>query len=288
MRARFALFATLLGALLAPGFAGAAPAAPSPTPSASAPSADVVESSEQTTINWTSGTLSASGLGLPSHRGAIAFKRQLSVRAATADAYRRLAAAIEGLRIDADTRFRDLAVGDPALASRLTDLVKHAKIVETNTWPDHSAEVVLSVPLRGSAGIEGLLAASPSPAPSGSGSPAPAESPAPSAKPSPAPKRGALVIDARGLGAQPALSPALRDPENRVIDLAGLEAAVRYVKGDAEGDPALADRPLKLKAQRVSGALRADLILDRAGTEALTAAVRARAFGAGAAFVILL
>lgn len=292
MRARFALIATLLAALAAPLPALAAAPSPGPKPSASpsAPPGDLVENVDQATIDWTTGTLSVSGIGLPSDRGAIAFKRKLSIRAATADAYRRLDAAIQGLRVDAGSRFRDLAVGDAALAARLTDFVKRAKVAETNTWPDHSAEVVLSVPLRGAGGVSSLLMAAPPPSPSPTAPPSAAPAAVPGAKPADALKRGALVVDARGLGAQPALTPRLRDPENRVIELASAldGVPVRYVRGDGEGDPALALRPLKIKAQRVSGSLFADLILDRAGTEALQDALRKGELGAETRYVILL
>lgn len=286
-------------AAAAPAFAAsAAPPVKKPTPipsaGASAPR-ELVEDAEGMKINWTTGRLTVAGIGVPGDRGTLSFKRTLSARAALADAYRRLAAALDVVRVDTNTRVKDLAVVDDSLRTRLNDFVKSAKVLETNYWPDGSAEIVLGADLKGAGSLHALIAGASKPA--ASSEPGASPSPAPSATPtkeivtSPVPLKStfsSVIVDARGLGAQPALLPNLRDADGKVIELAGASRTVKYLDEGAELDAAAGLNPIKVKANRTQGALRADLVLSSEAATALKNALRDEKVDAAAAVLIVL
>lgn len=288
-------------AAAAPAFAAsAAPPVKKPTPipsaGASAPR-ELVEDAEGMKINWTTGRLTVAGIGVPGDRGSLSFKRTLSARAALADAYRRLAAALDVVRVDTNTRVKDLAVVDDSLRTRLNDFVKSAKVLETNYWPDGSAEIVLGADLKGAGSLHALIAGASKPAASSEPGASPSPSAAPGATPtkeivtSPLPLKStfsSVIVDARGLGAQPALLPNLRDADGKVIELAGASRAVKYLDEGAELDAAAGLNPIKVKANRTQGALRADLVLSSEGATALKNALRDEKVDAAAAVLIVL
>ena len=338
----------LVASLVAPAWAAPAPApakkpSPLPTTAAAAAPVELVEELEGgARINWSAGRMSVSGIGTPGDRGAMSYRRTLAARAARADAYRRLAAALELVRVDTNSRIKDLAVIDDALRSRLNDFVKSAKLLETNFWPDGSAELVLGADLKGERSLATLIgaaagqaaAAAPAPGPAGA---SPAASAAPggtevmasaapgaTARPdgsasgsagsasgsggsasgsggsasgsggkeivtSPVSVRAtysALIVDAKGLGAQPALLPQVRDKDNKAIELG--HGAVKFLRDGAELDPAAGLNPLRVKAQRTHGTLRADFVLGPEASDKLKAALRDKKMAPGYAVVVVL
>lgn len=305
----------LLASALVLAFASPSPAAtstsastlkkPSPYPSAAAMSGspvDLIEELDGTRINWTTGRLTTSGVGTPGDRGAMAFRRTLSSRAARADAYRRMAGALEGVRVDANSRMKDLAIADDALRGRMNDFVKSAKLLETNYWPDGSAELVLGAELRGDRSLAALVGTPPvipMPRPSGMASAkASAEpeaiEPEPKASPgtsrdvvtTPVPIRAtfsSLIVEGKGLGAQPALIPgvreAVRGSEGKAIELS--RGAVKYLRDGAELDGDAGLNPLKVRAVRTYGALRVDFVLTPESVEALKMALKSKKLAPG-------
>lgn len=324
----------LVASLAWPAMAAPSPAPakkPSPAPTSHSSAASPVELVEEleggARINWSAGRMSVSGVGTPGDRGAMSYRRTLSQRAARADAYRRLAAALELVRVDTNSRIKDLAVIDDALRSRLNDFVKGAKLLETNFWPDGSAELVLGADLKGERSLATLIgaaagnaaaaspapAASSAPAPAGSAAPAtsaspggtevttgasPAASAAPTATPRPDGKEivtepvnvrstySALIVDAKGLGAQPALLPQVRDKDTKAIELG--HGAVKFLRDGAELDPAAGLNPLRVKALRTHGTLRADFVLGPEASEQLKTALRDKKMAAGYAVLVVL
>lgn len=287
---RVMLFAALVGAA-SPALAQS-PAVNKPTPvptlGASAP-VELVEEAGALKINWTTGRLSVAGIGVGGDRGAMNYRRTLATRAATADAYRRLAQGLDVVRVDANTRLKDLAVADDALRARLNDFVKSAKVLETNYWPDGSAEVVLGADLRGPGSLMALVAGAAGAEAAATAAAVPAPAPTKEVVASPVPMRthySSLIIDARGLGAQPALLPNLRDAEGKVVAFA-TKPAVKYLDDGAEMDKATGVNPLKLKASRSEGATRADLVLTPADSRTLKEALL-NGKAEGASIVIVL
>ena len=288
---RTLLAGACVGALALPAMAAPPVVKPTPYPSAgsnaSAP-VELVEETDGLTINWSTGRITITGIGVPGDRGAMSFRKALSSRSATADAYRRFSGALDLVRVDANTRVKDLAVVDDALRTRLSDFVKSAKVLETNYWPDGSAEVVLGADLRGDASLAALIARQ--------GEAQPAAEAAPTTKEvvtEPVAVRAtysSLIIEAKGLGAQPAMLPNVRDHEGKIVDLSagGKRRTVKYLRDGAFLDPAAGLNPLKVKATRTQGVLRADLVLSPADSQALKSALLDQKVGEGAPVIVVL
>ncbi|MFP5501121.1 MAG: hypothetical protein ACLGIN_01440, partial [Candidatus Sericytochromatia bacterium] len=83
-----------LALLTTPALAAPAVKKPSPQPAASAP-VELVEDTDGLKVNWTTGRVSVSGIGVGGDRGPVGYRRTLSSRAALADAYRRLANSLD-------------------------------------------------------------------------------------------------------------------------------------------------------------------------------------------------
>ncbi|MDB5102123.1 MAG: hypothetical protein JWM80_6544 [Cyanobacteria bacterium RYN_339] len=298
--------AALLTSVVLPGPAGAAPSPapikkPSPfTANSNSASAAVefVEDLEGAKLNWSDGRLAVSGIGTPGDRGPVSYRRKLGERAAIADAYRRLAATLDLVRVDSNTRVKDLAVTDDALRAKLNDFVKSAKVLETNFWPDGTAEVVLYVPLRGDRSLTALASGN-----IGGAAPVTSTEPESSPTPKPAPTKEvvtapvpihanytSIIVDAHGLGAQPALMPQVRDHDGKVVELGtdAAKATVKYLKDGAELDPAAGINPLNLRAVRTQGALKADLVLNPEGSDAIKNALKDKKLAPGAAILVRL
>lgn len=261
-----------LAVMTAPALAAPKVQKPAPLPaSASAAPVELIEETDGLKINWTTGRVSVSGIGVGGDRGPASYRRTLSSRAALADAYRRLAHSLDLVRVDANTRLKDLAVADDALRTRLSEFVKSAQVLETNHWPDGSTEIVLGADLRGASSLASLIAGV---APADAAATA-AAAPAKEVVTAPVPvhaTHSSVIVDARGLGAQPALMPQLRDGEGKVIELSGAPS-VKYLDEGAEFDKAAGLNPLKLKAGRTQGMLRADLVLADDAAKALKKAL---------------
>lgn len=297
---RSLLATALVGALTLPALA--APTTPpmrkpSPYPAANDNTApvDLVEDVDGLKINWSTGRMTISGIGVPGDRGNMAYRRALSSRAATADAYRRFAGALDMVRVDTNTRVKDLAVVDDTLRTRLSDFVKSAKVLETNYWPDGSAEVVLGADLRGATSLAGLVSKSTAPAPAGSAAPSPEPEPTPSKEvvTEPVPIRAnysSLIIEAKGLGAQPAIMPNVRDESGKVIDLTvgSTRRTVKYLREGAFLDNSAGLNPLKLAASRTQGTLRADLVLTPADAKSLKASLLEKKVADDAPIIVVL
>lgn len=309
MSARIASRLAVISLVVAASFLGAGPARsaapvkkPSPyaTPNATA-AAPFTEDLEGAKLNWGAGRLDVSGQGAPGDRGPVSYRRKLAERAAIADAYRRLSSTLELIRVDTNTRVKDLAVTDDALRTRLNDYVKSAKVLETNFWPDGTAEVVLDVQLRGEASLAALVAGTTSASAPPDGSPAP--SPSPTATPTPVPSKeivtspvpihagySAVVVDAHGLGAEPALLPNVRDHGGKLIDLDtdAPRAIIKYFKEGAELDNAAGLNPLVVRAVHTQGPLKADLVLSSEASETLKDALKDKKLVAGTPLLVRL
>lgn len=292
------LFATCLSLCLlsAGSFAWAAdsvPAkqpAPYPSPWSGETPQELVENLEDgVTINWSTNRLTVTGMGAPGDRGSTAYKRTLSARLARQDAYRRMAAVLPLLRVDANTRLKDLSLLDPALRERLQQRIKGVEVVETNHWPNGSTELVLGLSLRGTDSLESLVGPSqPQANAAASGSAAAEDS---SASGPVAPQNllatySALIVDARGLGAQPALLPGVRDKDEKAIEIT--PRAIKYLREGADTDTLAGVNPLQVRAQRTQGPLRSDLVLGPEASERVKLALRDQKLGPAVALIVVL
>lgn len=287
-RPRLLAAAAIAFLVAAPAFAKP-PAKPAPNTDGelSAP-VPLVEASDGLRINWSTGVLDETGTGLPGDRGPISFREFESARAATADAYRRLAADIQLVPVDSATRVKDLTVTNDALREKLDDFVRRAKADDAIFSPDGSAQLTLHETLWGANSLTALITGAPA---SDTASPAPAATSAMQVVSSPLPltaSNSSVIVDARELGAQPALMPHLRDVKGTVIAFGTGPLSVRYFKDGAQYDQSAGLNPLRLKAERTQGLLHADLVLTAIATDALKSALLNKKVGPTTPVLILL
>lgn len=172
--------------------------------------------------DWGTGDITAEGYGAaPATARSPGQARALARRAAIVDAYRNLGEFVEGVRVDSETLVKDMAVESDVIKTKMSALVKGARVVSEQANSDGSYQVVLKIPMYG--GPDSLAGAvlqdtgvvEPFPAPVN-----PTNSKAIFATPSiPASSHGytGLIIDCRGLGLERVMSPVILDNSDRPI-----------------------------------------------------------------------
>lgn len=112
--------------------------------------ADAVETFGQGAINWTTGEVSATGIGAPPAAAANpAQSRAMAVRAAQVVAYRNLLEIVKGVRVDSETVVENFMTKSDVIRTRVDGIVKNARIVRTQYLSDGSVEVLVAMPLAG-------------------------------------------------------------------------------------------------------------------------------------------
>jgi hypothetical protein len=223
----------------------------------------VVDNVGSVAIDWTQGIVRVTGAGAPPDRGSAAHKRLMAERAATADAYRQLAEAINGVRVDAETLVRDYVTESDVIRTKVNALIKGAQKVNTRYLSDGSIEVDMVVKLYNQAGLSGVIQPQKNRVP-----PPPVE-----LKPEPQPgEYTGIIIDCRGLGVQAAMSPAILNQSGGEVYIGNLpvdpdfvvnNGIVGYSKSlnDARQNARVGKNPLIIKALNVSGRHKADVVI---------------------------
>ncbi len=249
-----------------------------PAPAQTAKPVPLVEQISSGSVNWTSGWVTASGVGVPPPNAGPAAKA-MAQRAAFSVAVRNLLEVVKGVRIDSATLVENYLVQDDVIKSQVNGFVKGAQIDATKASPDGSVEVLVKAPLWGvnslydpfldQMGVQDQKL-----------QPEPAED-----------SYTGLVIDARGLGVKPACFPAVLDDKGETVfgpktvdraaaqkdgmvhymaapkgaDLSSLfgEDAyiVRPVQSAPPAPPREGRRPLKIKGGDKAGLLKANIII---------------------------
>lgn len=229
-------------------------------------------------VDWEAGMVYATGLGSPP-RGmrSAAEAKAMAARAATVVARRNLLEVIKGVQVDSTTTVENFMVVSDTVVNQVSGFLQHSVVQDTAYLADGSAQVTVAVPLRGD--LAGILIPPAKPfAPRAAVQPAPAQpapaparpEPAPAKPVAPAPATG-LVVDAKGLGARPAMTPRILDQSGREVfgsALVSREFAIQqgmagYAKDPATAlaNPRVAGNPLTVKAVAVAGPAGADLVI---------------------------
>ena len=180
-----------------------------------------VQQNAKGSVNWDKGSdadVEAWGVGLPpvnmpANRGAA-----LARRAAIVDAYRQLAETIQGVQVDAETTMRDLAIESDVVNTKISALVKGARVVEEFANEDGSYSVKLAIPLYGVKSVAAVAVPEAQKAILPEKAPEISESyvPAPEVKAEAASYTG-VIVDAAGLGLEGTFSPVIYDVNGRAI-----------------------------------------------------------------------
>ncbi|MBW2340256.1 MAG: hypothetical protein JRF50_07910 [Deltaproteobacteria bacterium] len=225
-------------------------------------------------ILWTENAIIVQGTAAPNlsdpDKPVSAIKREAQ-RAATLDAYTKVAGILAGISVTSDT----LAADSPEVISRIEAYVQHSKICKAKYYADGGVDIVVKVPLTGELAKALLPLAGSNVATSKS-------------------EFTGLVVDASDLPFAPALAPRLLDPSGSVlfsqgsvrVEVIEKQGAVKYVQSPrAVNKDFVGTKPLKIKAVGLGSLSPTDLVVDQKAASVLS---RSPAFlGDGKVIIII-
>ena len=104
-------------------------------------------------VDWAGGKIRAVGVGVPPQNVTNeTVRREMTKRAALADAQRNLLRTVEQIRIDGDKNVKTV-MSSPNIARKVEGFLKGYTLVSERTLEDGKVEVVLELPLNGPAGL---------------------------------------------------------------------------------------------------------------------------------------
>ena len=241
---------------------------------------EVVQQFDQGSINWSTGKVVAVGIGAPPSKPAnMAQARAMARRAAITVARRNLLEISQGVQVDSMTLVKDFTVRSDIIRTSVQGVVRNAQVIDTAYMSDGSVEVTMVMSLGGEFANVILP-----PPPVGTVFPLP---PPGTEMPASQVYTG-MVIDARGLGARPAMAPKIVDESGKEIygsamvnrEFAVQQGMVGYAKdlSAAQVNSRVTDRPVTIKALRTSGAARVDVVISDSDAAKLTSAAENLSF----------
>ncbi len=101
-------------------------------------------------VDWTTGVLTAVGIGAPPAQPANAAQaRAMAERAAQVVAYRNLLEAVKGVRVDATTTVENFIVTSDVIRTEVSGIIQGATIMDKKYMSDGSVEVTVGMKLTG-------------------------------------------------------------------------------------------------------------------------------------------
>jgi hypothetical protein len=246
-------------------------------------------------INWSQGVMIATGIGSPPEKYyGKPQARPMALRAAQLDAYRNLLEVTKGVRINSVTVVEDSMVSSDMIRSQVDGMVKGAQVIKKEYLSDGTVEVTIAMSLRGGF-AQLILPQDIKPVPDiRTIPPAPPQVPEeampapPTAMPEPTTPAVApavytgLVVDARGLGARPAMSPKILDERGQEVygsayvsrEYAVQQGMAGYAKDmtASQTNPRVTDQPLTVKGLKTEGAGQSDLVISNADADTIRGA----------------
>lgn len=245
----------------------------------SAGPAGIVENVGMTgTINWSRGIIEAVGIGAPPQRFmGKPQARPMALRAAQLDAYRKLLEVTRGVRVNAATLVADFAVESDEIRTEIEGIIKGTQIANIEYLSDGTVEVTLRMDFRDGLSRTVLNQVMPKADPASTDVGKSARDATAEASP-----YSGLVVDARGMGARPAMAPGILNEKGAEIYGAmqvdreqALQQGVSGYARDlaaARNNPRVADSPLIVKALRVEGPGRSNVVISNDDADRILAA----------------
>ncbi len=242
-------------------------------------------------INYEDGYVEAVGIGAvdPARiKGTNA--RPMCLRAAEQVARRNLLEVIKGVQIDSQTTVKDFITESDIINTSVRGLIKGSYIVNKDYLSDGTCEVTVRMSLSGKFAQTIIPKAiqeeqKRQPTPPAALQPAPA---IPQPTPAGAPVYTGMVVDARGLGARPAMSPKIVDETgaevygSMIVDKAfavsqGISGYARDLTA-AQGNQLVTNNPVTVKGVSAEGAGKADIKISNAEAQQIRAATENLSF----------
>jgi len=228
---------------------------------------EVVQVYDNGSINWSTGKVTAVGIGAPPPKPAnMAQARAMARRAAITVARRNLLELTQGVQVDSMTLAKDFIVKSDIIRTSVQGVVRNAQVIDTAYMSDGSVEVTMVMSLSGEFSNVML----PPPPITMEGHP-PLPMPPTGTEALPPLVFTGVVLDARGLGARPAMSPKIVDESGKEVygsamvnrEFAVQQGMVGYAKdvNAAQTNNRVTDKPLIIKVVRVTGPAKCDLVI---------------------------
>jgi len=221
-------------------------------------------------MNWGTGEMSATGMGVPPERykNQPARGRLMAVRAAKIDAMNNLLETMEGVRIESKTQVKDFAVESAIVRAAMKGVLRGASMVgRPHYMEDGAVEVVMAINYRQSVAQTILINYGKKKAATSSNA---STNHNPSTSSHKAMAITGLVIDAIGKGLSTALAPRILDESGNVVYSISMVASdkqnsiVAYDNSatDAAKLSRLGANPITIKAINISN--KSDVIISNA------------------------
>lgn len=217
-------------------------------------------------INWQDQIIRATGIGAPNPKMPLAAQRAGALEAAKRIALRNLLETVKGMSITSETTVRNAMMENDVITTSVSGIVRNFKVVDTRYMSSGDVEVDVEVPISGVL-TDALLPQMGQPMGVGQGFPFDASG---YSLPQNVVFTG-LIIDARGVGARPAMAPKILDESGNEVYGTGYvsrEYAVQigvvgYEKdiNRAKTNERVTDNPLVVKATKASGTNKADIVI---------------------------
>jgi hypothetical protein len=233
-------------------------------------SREVVELKEKGSINWSRGVVQAKGIGIPPTKmSGNSNVRTVALTDAKRNAFRIILEIIKELRINGTNVVGDYAIQDPAIMSKIENMVKNAKVVKKEYLTDGTVKIKMEVNLRG--GFAQLVLPK-------------------DIKPldsitlvtmnkTSSPVFTGLVVDAKGLGVRPVMVPRILDENNQEVygsAFVSREYAVQqgmsgYARNLKEilNNQRVVGHPLVVKGLKALGPGRSEIVISNADASKL-------------------
>ncbi|UCG13852.1 MAG: LPP20 family lipoprotein [Deltaproteobacteria bacterium] len=247
---------------------------------------DVIQQFDKGSINWSTGKVTAIGIGAPPSNAANAAQaRTMARRAALLDARRNLLEITQGVQVDSMTLVRNAVVESDIIRSSVQGFIQNSQPIDTAYMSDGSVEVTVVMSMTG----EFAEVVLPQRLAGGQGS-----TPAPVVPPTPgAPTPGSqiftgLVVDARGLGTRPAMSPKILDETGKEVygsamvdrEFAVKQGMAGYAKDikAAQTNARVTNNPLTIQGIRATGGGKSDIVISNSDASSLLSAAENLSF----------
>jgi len=231
---------------------------------------EVIEQNEKGSVNWSKGVVQAKGIGIPlTKMPENSDDRTVALTDAKLNAIHILLDIIRNLRINGTTVVADYATREPAIMSKIENMVKNAKVVKKEYLTDGTVKIEMEVNLRG--GFAQLVLPK-------------------DIKPldsitlvtrnkTSSPVFTGLVVDAKGLGVRPVLVPRIIDENDQEVygsAFVSREYAVQqgmsgYARNLKEvlNNQRVGDQPLVVKGLKTLGPGHSDIVISNADASKL-------------------
>lgn len=239
-------------------------------------------------IDWGNRTVTAVGIGAPNPNMPEVTARPMAIRAARQVALRNALELVKGIQMTSTTTVENFMITSDVIRTSVEGYINAFKESEPRYLSDKTIEITVTIPLDNQLAqtlLPPTVGASPS---------------AVIQVPANAPKANftGLIIDARGLGAVPALVPKIFNEDGKEIygsayvsrEFAvkwGMAGYAKTVEQAASFTDRVGNQPGVIKAIRATGASRADLVISNQDALSVQAAAKSMKFLADCRVIIV-